>query len=58
MRNERCKRRMYGDQLRPHDGAGSFRSGGIYVGSVGGNVHHRRPYAGVTGYVGAVSVDP
>jgi len=44
MRIESCKRRMYGAQFRPHDGAGFFHSRGIYVdGSVGGNVHHRRP---------------
>ena len=42
--NERCKRRMYSDQFCSHDGGGLFRSRGIYVdGSVGGNVHHRRP---------------
>ena len=59
MRSERCQRRMYGDQIRPHNGAGFFRSRGIYVhGSVCGNVHHRRPKARVTGYVGAVGVDP
>ena len=44
MRSERCMHRMYGDQFRPHDSAGFFRSRGIYVdGSVGGNVQHRRP---------------
>ncbi len=44
VRNERCKRRVYGYQFRSHDGDGLFYSHGIYVdGSVGGNVYHRHP---------------
>ena len=59
MRNVRGKRRGYGYQFRPHNGAGLFCPRGIYVdGSVGVNVHHPRPDAGVTGNVGAVGIDP
>ncbi len=42
--NERCERRMYGDQFCQHYGAGFFRPHGIYVdSSFGGNVYHPRP---------------
>jgi hypothetical protein len=44
VRNEHCECRMYGDEFRAHNGAGFFRSCGIYVdGSVGGNVYHGSP---------------
>ena len=36
--------RVYGDEFRPHDGAGLFRSCSIYVyGGAGGSVYHCRP---------------
>ena len=58
MRSERCKRRVYGYHSRPHDGAGLFYSRGIYVdGSIDGNMHRRRPYAGLNGCVGAIGMD-
>jgi hypothetical protein len=44
VRNERCKRRMYGYQFCPHNGVGLFYSRGIYVdGRVGWTVYYRRP---------------
>ncbi len=44
VRNKRCKRRVYGDQFRPRNGAGLFRARGIDVdSSVGGNVYPCRP---------------
>ena len=34
---------MYGDEFRPHDGAGIFRPSRVYkYGSGGWDVHHRR----------------